>query len=301
MAETEPKVAEAEKMMKKANKLTKLSFTRWSADWNTATTLYEQAALAFRLAKETEKAKEAFDRAATGQERLSSPWQAAKHLESAGALAKELENWNEVADYYKRASELYTECGRPQPASDALARGARALEDAVPDEALRMYIDSCALLEDEGKEQMAFDTYRAVTNLYLKLERFSDAATILVRWGLAADKCKAINSQCKAYLSAIIVYLYAHDFKQADQCYNDCSQIDVFSNSEQNYCAEKLLRAYREADVEEIKHITKSSSAISGLDHTIIRLARKLPTGDVNAVASSAAAEEEPLDENDLT
>jgi len=28
----------------------------------------------------------------------------------------------------------------------------------------------------------------------------------------------------QAYLSAIIVYLYAHDFKQAEKCYNDCSQ-----------------------------------------------------------------------------
>jgi hypothetical protein len=32
----------------------------------------------------------------------------------------------------------------------------------------------------------------------------------------------AIHMQ--AYLSAIIVYLYAQDFKQAEKCYNDCSQ-----------------------------------------------------------------------------
>lgn len=46
-------------------------------------------------------------------------------MESAAALAKELNNWGEVADFYRRASELYTECGRSQPASDALAKGAR--------------------------------------------------------------------------------------------------------------------------------------------------------------------------------
>lgn len=53
------------------------------------------------------------------------PWDAAKHMESAAALAKELGNWNEVTDFYRRASELYMECGRPQPASDALAKAAR--------------------------------------------------------------------------------------------------------------------------------------------------------------------------------
>ena len=35
----------------------------------------------------------------------------------------------------------------------------------VLDEAMRMYIDSCGILEDEGKEQMVFDTYRAVLTL----------------------------------------------------------------------------------------------------------------------------------------
>lgn len=46
-------------------------------------------------------------------------------MESAAALAKEVGNWNEVSDFYRRASELYIECGRSQPASDALAKGAR--------------------------------------------------------------------------------------------------------------------------------------------------------------------------------
>eukprot|EP00252_Welwitschia_mirabilis_P000215 TRINITY_DN101_c0_g1_i2.p1 TRINITY_DN101_c0_g1~~TRINITY_DN101_c0_g1_i2.p1 ORF type:complete len:301 (+),score=87.48 TRINITY_DN101_c0_g1_i2:266-1168(+) len=300
MANSQEKVAEAGKMMKKADKVTKLSFTRWSADWISATPLYEQAALSFRFAKEYEKAKDAYLKAATGQERLSSPWQAAKHFESAASLAKEVENWNEVIDLYKRASELYTECGQPQAASDALARGARAIEDALPEQAAIMYMDACGILEEEGKEQMAFDIYRSATNVYLKINRFTDAATTLLRWGLAADKCKAVHSQCKAYLSAIIVYLHANDLKQAEQCFNDCLGIDAFSNSDQCYCAEKLLQAYREADVEDIKYITQSNSAIKNLDHMIVRLARNLPTGDVSTLASSDT-KEEPLDENDLT
>jgi hypothetical protein len=28
----------------------------------------------------------------------------------------------------------------------------------------------------------------------------------------------------QAYLSAIVIYLYAHDFQQAQKCYNDCSE-----------------------------------------------------------------------------
>ncbi|GJW06778.1 gamma-soluble NSF attachment protein [Tanacetum coccineum] len=190
---------------------TKLTLTRWSADWRNATQYYEQAEF--------------------------KPWDAAKHMESAAALAMELSIWNEVADFYKRAAELYNECGRSQPASDALAKGARALEDAQPDQAIAMYTDAISLLEDDGKENMVFDLYRAITNVYIKLEKYTDAATFLLRWAVAANKCNALHSQCKAYLSAIVVYLYAHDYKQAEQCYNDCCQIDTFMSSDQGHCA----------------------------------------------------------------
>ncbi|XP_044479408.1 gamma-soluble NSF attachment protein-like [Mangifera indica] len=288
------------KLMAKADKLTKLSLTRWSADWKSATQLYEQAANGYRVAKDYEKAKIAFEKASKGQEMLSSPWDAAKHMESAAVLAKELSNWTEVADFYRKASELYTECGRPQPASDALAKGARALEDAAPDNAIQLYTDACEILEEDGKEQMAFDLYRAAANIYIKLEKYTDAAAFLLRLGLAADKCNATNSQCKAYLSAIVVYLYAHDFKQAEKCYNDCSQIDAFLRSDQSRCASKLLSAYTEGDVEEIKRVAKSST-ISNLDNTIIKLARKLPTGEVTALKTEDGKDEELLDENDLT
>ncbi|KAG8043505.1 hypothetical protein GUJ93_ZPchr0458g22389 [Zizania palustris] len=229
-----------DKLMAKADKLTKLSFTRWNADWKSATSLYEQAAIAYRFRKDNEKAKDAFEKASKGQEMISS------------------------------ASEFYRECGRPQPASDALAKGASFLEDKAPEEAIKMYDEACSVLEEDGKEQMAFDLYRAAASLYVKLEKYSDAAATFLRLGSAADKCNAINSQCKGYLSAIIIYLYAHDFQQAQKCYNDCSEVQAFLNSDQNRFAMKLLSAYEEGDAEEIKR-TAQSSAINHLDHVELR------------------------------
>nr|GMD79166.1 gamma-soluble NSF attachment protein [Ipomoea batatas] len=92
--------------------------------------------------------------------------------------------------------------------------------------------------------------------------RYADAATILLRWALAADKCNATHSQCKAYLSAIIVYLYAHDFKEAEK-------VETFLNSDQCRCASKFLSAYREGDEEEIKRVGQSS-IVTNLDHTVL-------------------------------
>ncbi|KAG4198843.1 hypothetical protein ERO13_A05G111501v2 [Gossypium hirsutum] len=192
----------------------------------------------------------------------------------------------------KKASELYMQCDRPQYASDSLAKlPSRGRENK--EEILESQCDACVLLEDDRKEQMALDLYHAVTNIYVKLEKYTDAVAFLLKLGLAADKCNATNSQCKAYLSAVIVYLYAHDLKQAEKCYNDCSQIDAFLRSDQNRFAGKLLSAYREGDVEEIKRVSQSRS---------ITILKCLPTGDVAAFKTNAAiGEGEALDENDLT
>lgn len=47
----------------------------------------------------------------------------------------------------------------------------RALEDVEPEEAVRLYTEACTILEEDGKEQMAFELYRAITSIYIKLEK----------------------------------------------------------------------------------------------------------------------------------
>ncbi|KAK0578477.1 hypothetical protein LWI29_011052 [Acer saccharum] len=250
-----------DKLMTKADKLTQLSLTRWSADWKVPPYCMSKLAMLLGFPKNMIRLK-------LHLKKLPKDKRCFLHL---GML---LNTW------------------RSQPASDALAKAARALEEVAPEDAVQLYIDACVILEEDGKEQMAFDLYRPATTVYIKLEKYADAATLLLRWGLAADSCKATNSQCKAYLSAIIVYLYAHDIKQAEKCYNDCSQIDAFLRSDQNRCASKLLSAYMEGDIEEIKRLAQSST-ISNLDHMIIRIARKLPTGDVSGLKMDATKDEE--------
>lgn len=290
----------AHQLMRQADKLTKLSFFNWSSDWAAATPLYEQAASGFKLAKMPQEAKICYEKAATGQEKLSSPWAAGKHMESVGALAKELGFIDETVDSYRRASELFLTCGKVQPSADVLGRGARAVEDEKPEVAVKMYLDACAMLEEDGREQMAFDTYRAAVNLYIKLHRYKDAAAVLVRWGQAADKCHATQSQCKAYLSAIIVHLYDEDLRAARECYNDCSQMDTFYKSDQGETAEKLLSAYNEGNGEEIRHVITSSFIVPHLDHMIVRLAKQLPMGDPKA-QSPGESSVNIVNEEDLT
>ncbi|KAF8115032.1 hypothetical protein N665_0030s0079 [Sinapis alba] len=105
------------------------------------------------------------------------------------------------------------------------------LEDVRPDDAIQLYTDACEILEEDGKDQLAFDL------------------------------------------------------------------IDAFLKSDQNRTASRLLTAYNEGDIEEIKKVA-SSRTVSNLDHSFIKLARKLPTGDVTAIQMNTG---EDLDEDDLT
>ncbi|KAG2322781.1 hypothetical protein Bca52824_015994 [Brassica carinata] len=52
--------------------LTKLTLTKWSADWRGATELYEQAANGFRASSKYERAKVALEKASKGQEMQAS-------------------------------------------------------------------------------------------------------------------------------------------------------------------------------------------------------------------------------------
>jgi len=52
------------------------------------------------------------------------------------------------------------------------------------------------------------------------------------------------------------------------------SRVDAFLKSDQNRCASKLLAAYTDGDVEEIKRIAQSSG-ISHLDHVVSDLVHK--------------------------
>lgn len=54
----------------------------------------------------------------------------------------------------------------------------------------------------------------------VKRQAWSDAVSLLMRFGEACDKGNAYSSQAKAYLGAIVVWLYAGNVQQAWQVRN---------------------------------------------------------------------------------
>jgi len=63
----------------------------------------------------------------------------------------------------------------------------------------------------------AGDIFRQGIAVLIKRQAWPDAVSLLMRFGEACDKGSALNSQAKAYLGAVVVWLYAGEPKQAWQ------------------------------------------------------------------------------------
>lgn len=63
----------------------------------------------------------------------------------------------------------------------------------------------------------ATDVFRSAISLLVRRQSWSDAVSMLMRFGEVCDKVNARNSQSKAYLGAIVVWLYVGDMQQAWQ------------------------------------------------------------------------------------
>lgn len=75
------------------------------------------------------------------------------------------------------------------------------------------------MLEAESKEGMAGDIIRSAVGSSLRSSQWEEAVGLLLRWALACHSMNAAASQCKAYLGAVVVWLYAQNIKQAYLCY----------------------------------------------------------------------------------
>lgn len=47
------------------------------------------------------------------QDKIGSTWHAAKHLESASQISRDLADWSQVANFTRQAAEYFAQAGRP--------------------------------------------------------------------------------------------------------------------------------------------------------------------------------------------
>eukprot|EP00798_Chlamydomonas_sp_ICE-L_P002669 gene2669-17157_t len=308
------KEAEADKLVKKANKLISPSLFdfRLKPDWENAGPMLDRASMLYKIIGNVEKAIETTiignvekaiettvraataqqklgsawhaakaiettERAATAQQKIGSAWHAAKHMETCADLCKGKGDTEQVAHFYKLAADFYIECGKNTTGAEALAKGAKAVQADDLDMALEMYIEALDIYETEGREGQGMDIYRTAVAAAIKGKKYHDAVGLQMKLGAACEKSGSVSSQHRAYLGAVVIHLYGCDAKSAWTTFQEAMCVDSFAGCSEAYVADGLFDAYRSGSDDVIKDYVTSKTVFKNLDNQIARLAIKLP------------------------
>ena len=158
-------------------------FSRWKPDWDAASVHYEKAATAFRVAKALPQAMDAYVKASECHRNLDSNFYAAKHLETAGLIARDnAKEPAKAATFYEMASTIHTEQGNLDCAGEALSKGARAVEEEDPARGATLFMKACDLYDDEEEAARllaAVETFKQAVSFLLRTKHLTQAAATL--------------------------------------------------------------------------------------------------------------------------
>lgn len=161
------KLKEGEEELAAGAKCLKTSMlSRWKPNWDEASTHFEKAANAFRVAKALPQAMEALVKASECHRNLGSNFDAARHLEAAGQIARDnAKDAAKAATFYEMASALYIEQGNVDAAGQAFVKAAKAVEEQDPCRGASIVAKGCGMYDDEedpARLLSAIDVFKQV-------------------------------------------------------------------------------------------------------------------------------------------
>jgi tetratricopeptide (TPR) repeat protein len=276
MAQSEKKYLEAEKLMKEADKLTTKTLFRWKPDWESASTMYENAGTYFKNAKVPERAKDAFIRAANCFENMNLGFSAGKNYDAAAMMAKDLNSSEEAADLYEKASMFYRQENSPDKAAETLLKASKCVEDLNPDRAIQLSIAACDLYQEEEKELFSGQAFRSTISLLLRNNKIIQTIELLTKQQTIFEKTKNTHDLHKNFLSLIVLHLHRGDSVAANLVWEtSCSNYPDFPVTKEGKASAELLDAFERSDPEALQKCVKQQ-VFEFLDNQIAKLAKGL-------------------------
>ncbi|KAH8401844.1 hypothetical protein KR009_008245, partial [Drosophila setifemur] len=241
------KIAEAEELVRRAEKSLKTSLTKWIPDYDSAADEYSKAATAYRIAKEFDKSKDCLLRAIECYKNNKSWFHAAKSYEQIILVAKDADKLAAVEDYANKAANLYQQHGSPEAAASALDKAAKLTEQKHPEMALRFYKQALEVIMIEDSVRQAAEIASKISRTLVKLQKYDDAA-------IALKKEIGLNQQTESYgqigrltVALVMVQLARGDSVEAEKTFREwgscCDPQEVAT-------LENLLQAFDDQDPE---------------------------------------------------
>lgn len=272
MAENK-KIQEGLEFIKSAEKSLKTSLLKWRPDYEVAAEEYSKAATCFKNTKSYEQCKECLLKAADCHRQNRSLFHAAKSLEQAMLVCKDLGDLREVAQLAGRACTLYQQHGSPESGAGVLDKAAKILEQTQPEQALELYqrAGEVAMIEDSSKQAAEYISKTA--RILVKLQLYDRAATAIRREIGLHQQAEHLPAIGRLAVALVLVQLARGDTVAAEKAFkewgNCCEAPEVQT-------LEMLLTAYDEEDPDAAK-AALNSPFIKHMDVEYARLARDLP------------------------
>jgi len=280
------KIQEAEAEIKRAEKYLKTSMFKWNPDYDSAGDCYSKAATAYKLGGNKKMAVETFDKACEMYKQMRTLFQAARMLEQAVLLSRDLDDMDGVVKYAERGALLYRQDGSNESAAQLLEKACKIVESNNPEQAIGLYMKAAETVGVEDRPREASEYMARAARLQVRCKLYDDSIGTL---------CKAINvmmtldgSNAAAGRSAaglVLVYLMKEDHIAATKAYD---AYGAYCDGETSPALRRLLAAFDEEDHEAAKEAI-NSKAIKNLDIDFARLARLIPLPDSEGLANAAA------------
>nr|XP_039258206.1 gamma-soluble NSF attachment protein-like [Styela clava] len=273
------KLQEGLQHMEEAEKHLKTGFFKWRPDYDSAAASFQNAGLAFKLAKQYEKAYAAYERLADAHYKLGARFHAAKAYEEAGNACRELNDYNKALAYYDRASDIYMENGTPDTAVLCLERAGKMTEMVNAEWSISLYMKAAEICqnEDDSRFRQAAELVGKASRLQLQNNKLSDAInTIGHECQLYSQSDGGGESIPRLTCGLVLVHLHIGDPVSAEQAiHSACDYADIFDGSEEQDALMRLVEAFNEEDQEKVDLVI-NTPMFKFMDNVYAKLARSL-------------------------
>ncbi|CDQ85292.1 gamma-soluble NSF attachment protein [Oncorhynchus mykiss] len=287
------KINEAHDHIAKAEKYLRTSFMKWKPDYDSAASEYSKAAVAFKNAKMLEEAKEAYLQEAEAHTNNKTLFHAAKALEAAGMMLKDMQRIPEAIQYIERASMMYVENGTPDTAALALDRAGKLIESQDLAKAVDLYQKAASVFENEDRLRQAVEMLGKSSRLLVRQHKLDEAAVSIQKEKNMYKEIENYPTCFKKTIAQVLVHLHRNDFVAADKCVRESYSLPGFSGSEDCIALEQLLQGYDEQDEDQVHRVCNSPLfKYMDNDYAKLSVSLRVPGGGKKKKAPAADAAE---------
>ncbi|XP_018018272.1 gamma-soluble NSF attachment protein [Hyalella azteca] len=268
------KVEEALAHIRDAEKCLKTGLLKWNPDYDEAADYYNKAAVCYKAARQHPQCVQCYIKASDNYRICRSYFAAAKALENASLISKEMGELDSVAQLAERACKLYRDNGTVDTAAMVLDKAAKIIEGTRPQRAVDLYKQAVDIALCEAQPRRAAEYQSKLCRLYVRQHMLIEAAEAIrtnITFFRDGDFTDPISREVVAL---VLVQIARGDHIAGEKALKEWG---AYVTPEEMATLSALLEAFDEQDGEAARRLLRAPF-IRSMDVEYSKLARDMDT-----------------------